>query len=302
VVDTLKYQFTCIGFVMGIMAIALTAVLTKFITKPFLKMNEAAKHLAEGKYDIDFSGKGYREINELGDSLNYASTELAKTDKPIVLLISAGRPIIVEEFKNRANAIVYVWQLGTEAGNAIADVVSGECDVTGRLSVSVPFSEGQLPVFYNRTNTGRPALGKVWYETGYIDSTAHASYPFGYGKSYTEFCYSDLTLSSNKMGIDGEITVSLKIKNVGSRKGSTVAQLYIRDLFASRVRPIMELKGFEKLELEAGEEKLVSLKLAANSLGFHDEELNYIVEKGDFKLWVGENCRDQKLITDFKIC
>ena len=224
---------------------------------------------------------------------------IAETGKPIILLISAGRPIIVEEFKDKVSSIVYIWQLGTEAGNALADLLLGKCDISGRLTASVPYHEGQLPVYYNKNHTGRPALGKVWYETGYKDMTTDAAYPFGYGLSYTEFEYSELALSSTEMTKDGSIEVSCKVKNTGARGGYTVAQLYVRDLFASCVRPIKELKGFQKLYLEAGEERVVTFTLNADDLAFHNEKLERVVEAGKFNLWVGKHSSDNTLKAEF---
>lgn len=227
--------------------------------------------------------------------------KVAETGKPIILLISAGRPIIVEEFKDKCDAIVYMWQLGTETGNALADVLLGKCDIQGRLTASVPYHEGQLPVYYNKNHTGRPALGKVWYETGYKDMTTDAAYTFGYGLSYTEFEYSDLTLSANEMKKDGSIEASCKIKNVGKRGGYTVAQLYIRDLVASCVRPIRELKGFEKLYLEAGEERVVKFTLESDALAFYNQQLERVVEPGKFNLWIGKDSCDNTLKAEFKV-
>ncbi len=227
--------------------------------------------------------------------------EVAKIGKPIILLISAGRPIIVEEFKDKVDSLAYVWQLGTEMGNILADVLLGKHDMSGRLTTSVPYHEGQLPVYYNKNHTGRPALGKVWYETGYIDMTTDAAYTFGYGLSYTKFEYSDLRLSNATMTKDGELTATCKIKNVGDRGGYTVAQLYIRDLSASCVRPIKELKGYKKLYLEKGEEAEVSITIKADDLAFHNPELKRVVEAGKFHLWIGENAADNKLKAEFSI-
>lgn len=227
--------------------------------------------------------------------------KVAEVGKPIILLISAGRPIIVEEFKDRCDSIVYIWQLGTETGNALADLLLGKHDMSGRLTASVPYHEGQLPVYYNKNHTGRPALGKVWYETGYKDMTTDAAYTFGYGLSYTEFEYSDLTLSATEMKKDGSIEVCCKIKNVGKRGGYTVAQLYIRDLVASCVRPIKELKGFEKLYLEAGQERVVKFTLNADDLAFHNQKLERVVEPGKFNMWVAKDSADNTLKAEFSV-
>ena len=226
---------------------------------------------------------------------------IAKTGTPIVLLISAGRPIVVEPFLGKAAAIAYIWQLGTATGDAVTDIITGAYDANGRMTVSVPRSVGQVPIYYNHPNTGRPNLGKVWYETGYVDEAAYPRYPFGYGLSYTTFTVSELELSSDAMDVDGCIHITCKVTNVGDRKGQTVVQLYTRDLVASYVRPVKELKGFEKVSLEAGESKTVQFTLSANDLAFHNEKLEKIVEPGKFHLWVGQNSDDETLFAEFEI-
>lgn len=224
-----------------------------------------------------------------------------ETGTPVVLLISAGRPIIVEKFREKVAAVAYVWQLGSSMGDAVADIITGKYDVSGRLSVSVPRSVGQVPIYYNHPNTGRPNLGKVWYETGYVDEAAYPRYPFGYGLSYTEFEYSDLTLSDTKMTTDGSINVSCKVKNIGSREGKTVVQLYVRDLVGSCVRPIKELKGFEKVTLAPGESATVRFNLKAEDLSFYNSKLERVIEPGKFHIWVGKNSDDEALFTEFSI-
>lgn len=219
--------------------------------------------------------------------------EMIQTGKPVVLLISAGRPLIVEPYRDKVSALAYIWQLGTGTGDAVADVLTGAVDVSGRLSVSVPRSVGQLPMYYNHPSTGRPYKGESWIETRYIDESPLPSYPFGYGLSYTEFQYSDLILSAEKMSPEGEITVSCRVSNVGERPGQTVAQLYIRDLVGSVVRPIKELKQFQKISLASGESKEVSFVLSAEELAFHNERLERKVEAGEFHVWIGEHSDDK---------
>ncbi len=224
-----------------------------------------------------------------------------ETGTPVVVLISAGRPIVVETFREKVSAIAYIWQLGTATGDAVADIITGKYDVNGRISVSVPRSVGQVPIYYNHPNTGRPNLGKVWYETGYVDEAAYPRYPFGYGLSYTNFELSDLTLSSNTMTTGGSIIVTCKVTNTGERAGKTVVQLYTRDLVASFVRPVKELKGFEKVSLEAGESCSVQFELQAEAMAFHNEKLEKIVEPGKFHLWVGQHSDEESLFAEFCI-
>ena len=223
------------------------------------------------------------------------------TGTPVVLLVSAGRPLVMEEYREKVDALVYMWQLGTETGHALANVLTGKCDVSGRLTASFPRHEGQLPVYYNRNNTGRPALGNVWYETGYKGMTTKARYPFGYGLSYTKFRYDFIHLSGNTMTTDGELTVDCHIKNIGDREGSTVAQLYVRDLVASCVRPIKELKGFQKISLKPGEETTVTFTLKADDLAFHNAEMKRVVEPGKFDVWIGQDSADETNGTSFTV-
>ncbi len=243
--------------------------------------------------DSDQSGEAKSKTDlHLERSQQELLEEMIQTGKPVVLLISAGRPLIVEPYRDKVAALAYIWQLGTATGDAVADVLTGVVDASGRLSVSVPRSVGQLPMYYNHPSTGRPYKGESWIETRYIDESPLPSYPFGYGLSYTEFQYSDLTLSAEKMSPEGEITVSCLISNVGERPGQTVAQLYIRDLVGSVVRPIKELKQFQKISLVAGESKEVSFVLSAEELAFHNERLERKVEAGEFHVWIGEHSDD----------
>ena len=224
-----------------------------------------------------------------------------ETGTPVVLLISAGRPIVVEEFKDRVDALAYIWQLGSETGNAVADVLTGAYNPSGRLTMSVPRYEGQLPVYYNHFSTGRPYQGKVWYESKYMDLDPTPTYPFGYGLGYTQFVFENLTLSENKMSADGEIRVEFDVRNTGKRDGFAVAQLYIRDLVGCCVRPVKELKGFDKVFVKAGETIHISFTLKAKDLAFCDPYGKMIVEPGKFHLWVGQNAWDETLFTEFVV-
>lgn len=223
------------------------------------------------------------------------------TGTPVVLLIGAGRPLIVEDFRERVAALAYIWQLGTETGPALVDVLTGKHDMCGHLTTSVVRHEGQIPTYYNRLHTGRPRLYNHDFEVGYKDMPNDPRYPFGYGLSYTAFAYSDLRLSADTMKKDGAITVTCAVKNTGSRAGTTVAQLYVRDLVASVVRPIKELKGFQKISLAPGESKTVSFTLEANALAFHNQAMERVVEPGDFMLWVGQHAEDETLPASFTV-
>ena len=225
--------------------------------------------------------------------------ELLKTEKPVVLLVGAGRPLILTEYKDRAAAIVYMWHLGTETGHAVADVLTGAHNPSGHLTVSFPRCVGQVPVHYNHYSAGKPALNKQRYEAKYLDTEIGALYPFGYGKSYTDFSYSNMVLSSNTMSKRGSIKVSVDVENTGNVAGSDVVQLYIRDLFASRVRPVRELKGYKKLYLKPGEKKKVTFTLKAKDLAFTNEKLKKVVEEGEFHVFVAHDSSDTKLTESF---
>jgi beta-glucosidase len=183
--------------------------------------------------------------------------ELQKTGKPIVVLINAGRPLVFNWTADNMSTILYTWWLGSEAGNAIADVLFGDYNPSGKLPMTFPRDEGQIPIYYNHYNTGRPAKDdqdKI-YVSSYIDLPNSPKFPFGFGLSYTTFQYSDLKLSQNQMTSDEVIEVALKLCNTGKYAGAEVVQLYLKDKTGSVVRPILELKDFQKVSLAAGETK-----------------------------------------------
>lgn len=251
---------------------------------------------------FDMSGEAHSRTDlTLPDIQQKLLEAVLDTGVPVVLLISAGRPIVVEEFREKVAALAYIWQLGTATGDAVADVITGRCDACGRLSVSVPKSVGQVPVYYNHPSTGRPALGKTRFEVGYMDMDCFPRYPFGYGLSYTEYELSELLLSSDTMDANGSIIVTCKVSNVGKCDGKTVVQLYVRDLVGSRVRPVKELKGFEKLALKAGESRTVSFELRAEDLAFHNEKMEKVVEPGRFRLWIAQDSQDESNSKEFVV-
>lgn len=273
------------------------------------EMNEAVEVVLQSDVAVVVLGESFKMTGEAKSrvDLTLPDVQLQLLDKviatgiPVVVLLSSGRPIVVESFRERVAALVYTWQLGTAMGDAVADIITGKHDANGRLSISIPRCVGQVPIYYNCMNTGHPYYGKVWYETCYIDESIYPRYAFGYGLSYTTFEYSDLQLSSDKMTVDGCIEVSCKITNTGKREGKTVAQLYIHDLVASCVRPVRQLKGFEKVSLEAGESCVVNFTLQAKDLAFHNEKLEKVVEPGEFHLWIGQDSNDQRLFAEFEV-
>ncbi|MFA7288842.1 MAG: beta-glucosidase BglX [Melioribacteraceae bacterium] len=219
--------------------------------------------------------------------------ELYKLGKPMVLVLMNGRPLTINWFNENVNAIVECWFLGLQSGNAIADVLFGDYNPSGKLPVTFPKYVGQVPTNYNHKNTGRPFNPKVpAYTSHYNDFTLDPLYPFGYGLSYTKFEYSDLTLSKNEIKKDESIKVSFTIKNTGQFAGEEVAQLYVRDLVGSVTRPVKELKDFAKIKLNPGESKTIEFSITPEKLKFFNLDMNFVVEPGDFKIFVGGNSVD----------
>lgn len=220
--------------------------------------------------------------------------EIAKTGKPIVLMINAGRPLIFNWAADNIPAIAYTWWLGTEAGNSIADVLFGTVNPGGKLPMTFPRTEGQIPVYYNHYNTGRPAKNNTDrnYVSAYIDLDNDPKFPFGYGLSYTDFKYSDMILSSANLKGNQTLNISVTVSNTGKFDGEEVVQLYIRDLYGKVVRPVKELKGFQKIFIKKGESKKVDFKLTPEDLKFFDNDLNYDWEGGEFDIMVGTNSQD----------
>ncbi|SHE42622.1 glycoside hydrolase family 3 N-terminal domain-containing protein [Chryseobacterium takakiae] len=220
--------------------------------------------------------------------------EVAKTGKPIVLMINAGRPLVFDWAADNVPAIMYTWWLGTEAGNSIADVLFGTVNPGGKLPMTFPRTEGQIPVYYNHYNTGRPAKNNTDrnYVSAYIDLDNDPKFPFGYGLSYTQFKYADMNLSSTNLKGNQTLKISVNVSNSGNYDGEEVVQLYIRDLFGKVVRPVKELKRFQKIFIKKGETKTVTFNLTPNDLKFYDDELNFDWEGGEFDIMVGTNSQD----------
>jgi beta-glucosidase len=191
-----------------------------------------------------------------------------------------------------------VWFGGTEAGYAIGDVLFGDVNPSGKLTTTFPQNEGQIPLYYNHKNTGRPlAEGKRFekFRSNYLDVTNDPLYPFGYGLSYTTFSYSDVKLSSTSISSNEELIASVTVTNTGRVDGAEVVQLYIRDIVGSVTRPVKELKGFDKVFIKAGESKTVSFKITPEMLKFYNYDLDYVFEPGDFSVMIGGNSRDVKI-------
>ena len=246
----------------------------------------------------EMSGESSSRTNlEMPDVQRALLQELLKTGKPVVLVLFTGRPLVLTWEEEHVPAILNVWFGGSEAAYAISDVLFGDVNPSGKLTATFPQNVGQIPLFYNHKNTGRPLQEGRWFEkfrSNYLDVSNEPLYPFGYGLSYTTFAYSDIHLSSTEMSADGELTATVTVTNTGSRDGAEVVQLYIRDLVGSVTRPVKELKGFEKIFLKAGESRKVSFSITPELLKFYNYDLQFVCEPGDFDVMIGGNSQDVK--------
>jgi beta-glucosidase len=247
---------------------------------------------AHSRGNIDLPGKQEELIQQL-----------KSTGKPLVLVIMAGRPVTLGNIIDYTDAILMAWHPGTIAGPALADLLLGMESPSGRLPVTWPKAVGQIPIYYNHYNTGRPATPEeythidsipvgVWQSSigntsHYLDLGYTPQYPFGYGLSYSTFTYGELALSAGQMPADGRIEISALVTNTGNRTAKEVVQLYTRDLAGDRVRPVRELKGFRKIELRAGESKTVTFTLHASDLAFWNQKMERVTEAGEFHVWIG---------------
>ena len=268
-------------------------------------LDEALKVAANADVIIAALGESSEMSGESSSRTNLALPDvqrtlleaLLKTGKPVVLTLFTGRPLTLTWEQEHVPAILNVWFGGSEAAYAIGDVLFGDVNPSGKLTMTFPKNVGQIPLFYNHKNTGRPLLEGKWFEkfrSNYLDVDNDPLYPFGYGLSYTNFQYSDITLSAPTMGQDGSVTAMVTVTNTGKYDGAEVVQLYIRDLVGSITRPVKELKGFDKIFLKAGESKTVSFKITPELLRFYDYELNYVAEPGDFDIMIGGNSQSVK--------
>jgi beta-glucosidase len=213
---------------------------------------------------------------------------VAATGKPVIVVLFNGHPLAVPYLQGKAAAILEAWHPGIQGGNGVADVLFGDVDPSGRLVVTVPRSVGQVPMYYNHLNTGRPGFGE--YKGNYVDGPTTPLYPFGFGLTYTIFEYGRVELSAPVMKPGGTLTAKVNVKNTGSRAGTETVQLYLRDVAASAgPRPVRELKGFQKLQLQPGESRDVSFTLSGRELGYYDATGRWLVEPGEFQLWLAKD-------------
>jgi beta-glucosidase len=203
-----------------------------------------------------------------------------------------GRPLTVNWIFENAPAVLEVWMAGTESGNAIADVLFGDVNPGGKLPVTWPRAVGQVPIYYNHMNTGRPPEPNNRYTSKYLDVPWTPQFPFGYGLSYTKFRITNLQVTPRVRLNGAKLNVSVDVENLGKRPGDEVVQLYIRDVAASMTRPVKELKGFQRVTLQPGEKRRVEFVLTSEQLGFWNREMRFVVEPGEFKLMVGSSSED----------
>lgn len=246
------------------------------------------------------SGEAASMVNlELRQSQKDLLAALKKTGKPIVLVLFNGRPMVINDEIEKADALLNVWFAGSEAGYAISDVLFGKVNPSAKLPVTFPRNVGQIPVYYNHKNTGRPLTDiNKWekFRTAYLDSPNLPLFPFGFGLSYTTFTYSDINVSAKNLQGNGKLTASVTLTNTGKYDGAEVVQLYIRDVVGTNTRPLKELKGFQKVMLKAGESKTVSFEITPEDLKYYNNELKFDWESGDFQIMIGGNSQDVKSI------
>ncbi|MCS2687108.1 beta-glucosidase BglX [Bacteroides thetaiotaomicron] len=244
----------------------------------------------------EMSGESPSRTNlEIPDAQQDLLKALVKTGKPVVLLLFTGRPLVLNWESEHIPSILNVWFGGSETGDAVADVLFGKAVPCGKLTTTFPRSVGQLPLFYNHLNTGRPDPdNRVFnrYASNYLDESNEPLYPFGYGLSYTDFVYGDLQLSSETLPKNGSLTASVTVTNKGNHDGYETVQIYLRDIYAEVARPVKELKGFDRIFLKKGESREVKFVLTEDDLKFYNSGLQYIYEPGEFDVMIGTNSRD----------
>lgn len=248
--------------------------------------------------DFNWSGEAASRTNiQLPGVQQELLQELVKLHKPVGLVLVNGRPLDLSWEDQHVDAILEAWYLGTMAGYAMADVISGDYNPSARLTMSFPRTVGQLPLYYNHKNTGRPidpANPKIDYRSFYIDSPNNPLYPFGYGLSYTTFDIRNMRMSTNMLEPGSEIEITAEVANTGDRDGETVVQLYIRDIAGSVTRPVKELRGYEKIFIPKGEVRTVRFTITPETIAMYNQEMKYVAEPGEFKVWVASHAEDNR--------
>ncbi|MBN2665408.1 MAG: glycoside hydrolase family 3 C-terminal domain-containing protein, partial [Bacteroidales bacterium] len=250
--------------------------------------------------NANMNGEGAsRSIPDIPEPQAKLLKALVATGKPVVLVIFTGRPLILSWEDANVPAILNAWFPGSEAGTSIAGILFGDVNPSGKLTTTFPRNAGQIPLFYNHKNTGRPHGDDELYSrfrSNYLDVLNSPLYPFGYGLSYTSFDYGDIKLSSTEIAMNGKVTASVTVTNSGPRDGKEIVQLYIRDVYSTSTRPVKELKTFQKIMLKAGESREVTFELTTEDLKYYNHDLSYVCEPGDFEIMIGPNSRDVKAV------
>lgn len=267
---------------------------TELLNEALIIANQADVIVAALGESAELSGEcSSRTSLEIPQTQKELLQALLKTGKPVVLILFNGRPLVLNQENETVPAILDVWFAGSEAGLAIADVLFGDENPSGKLTITFPRSLGQVPIYYNHKNTGRPLGNKDGvfekFKSNYIDERNEPLFPFGYGLSYTTFEYSNLKISSTKISPSETLKVTVDVANTGNFDGKEVVQLYIRDLVGSVTRPVRELKGFQKINFKKGEKQTVTFQITAEDLKFYNSDLQFIAEPGEFELFVGGN-------------
>lgn len=250
--------------------------------------------------NANMNGEGAsRSLPDIPEPQMELLKSLVATGKPVVLVIFTGRPLILSWENENVPAILNAWFPGSEAGTSIAGILFGDVNPSGKLTTTFPRNVGQIPLYYNHKNTGRPHGDFEKYSrfrSNYLDVINAPLYPFGYGLSYTKFDYGDITLSNKDMAMTGNVTAKVTVKNSGTKDGKEIVQLYIHDIYSTSTRPVMELKGFSKITLKPGESREVSFVITAEDLKYYNHALAYVCEPGDFEIMIGPNSRDVKSV------
>jgi len=295
--QALKPALEALGFEVTVTEICLDALCTE---KDYSVAINAAREA-----DIVIACVGERGI-DCGESRSVANLELpreqerivsilGRLSKPTVMVLFNSRPLVFEWASQNIPAILVAWQPGFETGNALADVLTGKQNPSGKLPVTFPRTLGQVPIYYNHLNTGRPQqqYGQLW-TSGYLDAPTTPAYPFGFGLSYTSFSYSDLKLTKSQYKMGETVEATLTLTNTGGRAGEEVVQCYTRDLAADLARPVKELKAFQKIKLNPGESRVVTFRLSEKDLSYWNHELKWKADPGKFQVFVGGNSKEVK--------
>ena len=278
----------------GISKAAISSSITKMESDTLAAAKNADVIVAALGESAEMSGESSSRTDiQLPENQRDLLKALLKTGKPVVMVLFTGRPLALTWEEENVPAILNVWFAGSEAGDAIADVLFGDVNPSGKLSATFPRSVGQVPIYYAAKNTGRPLGNKQGnfekFRSNYLDERNEPLFPFGFGLSYTAFKYSNLRLSANTMKSNDKLQAFVDVTNTGNFDGKEVVQLYIRDLVGSVTRPIKELKGFKKISLKKGETQTVSFEITVEDLKFYNSDLQFVAEPGRFQLFIGTN-------------